>query len=113
MNFRTPLLFLSVLVAATPHHSRADDRPNFVVILAEAQGWTSSSVPMDDAVANSKSDFIHTPNLERLAAGGMRFANFYAASPRCTPTRAALFTGLSPAALHMTFVGEGRGVGGG
>jgi arylsulfatase A-like enzyme len=39
----------------------------------------------------------------------MRFADFYAASPRCTPTRAALFTGRSPAALHMTFVGEGKG----
>ena len=88
-------------------------RPNFLVILGEAQGWTSSSVQMDDAVPNSKSDLARTPNLEKLAAGGMRFANFYAASPRCTPTRAALFTGRSPAALHMTFVADGRGGGGG
>src|SRR4051794_32382616 len=80
--------------------------------MGEAQGWTSSSVQMDDAVPASKSAFARTPNLEKLAAGAMRFANFYAASPRCTPTRAAFFTGRSPAALHMTFVGEGRGGGG-
>jgi len=87
----------------------ADSRPNFLIIMGEAQGWASCSVPMDDAVAASKSELARTPNLERLAAGGMRFADFYAASPRCTPTRAALFTGRSPAALRMTFVGEGKG----
>ena len=87
----------------------AAQQPNFVVIMGEAQGWASSSVRMDDAVPESKSFIARTPNLEKLAAGGMRFANFYAASPRCTPTRAAFFTGKSPAALHMTFVGEGRG----
>src|ERR1051326_8175232 len=104
MNVRFPVLALALISCALC----AEERPNFLVILGEAQGWTSSSVQMDDAVPNSKSDFIHTPTLERLAAGGMRFANFYAASPRCTPTRAALFTGRSPAALHMTLVGEGK-----
>ena len=54
------------------------------------------------------SDFIHTPNLDSLAASGIRFSDFYAASPRCTPTRAAFFTGRSPAQLHMTFVREGK-----
>jgi arylsulfatase A len=85
--------------------------PNFIVIMGEAQGWASSSVQMDDTVPASKSPLAQTPGLEKLAAGGMRFANFYAASPRCTPTRAAFFTGRSPAALHMTFVGEGKGGG--
>ncbi|MEO6741335.1 MAG: sulfatase-like hydrolase/transferase, partial [Chthoniobacteraceae bacterium] len=86
-----------------------DARPNFVIIMGEAQGWASSSVQMDDAVPGSKSPLAKTPALEKLAADGMRFANFYAASPRCTPTRVALFTGKSPTALHMTFVGEGKG----
>src|SRR5947209_5104468 len=104
-------LWLWLLMAASAGSFAADAalRPNFVVIMGEAQGWASSSVQMDDAIPASKSTLAHTPNLEKLAAGGMRFANFYAASPRCTPTRAALFTGKSPAALHMTFVGEGRG----
>ena len=83
--------------------------PNFVVILGEAQGWTSTSVQMDDTVPDSKSPLAVTPNLERLAREGVRFADFYASSPRCTPTRAALMTGRSPAALHMTFVGMGGG----
>jgi len=82
--------------------------PNFVVVLGEGHGWSSTSVQMDDAVPDSKSAFVRTPNLEKLAQGGMRFANFYAPSPRCTPSRAALFTGKSPAQLHMTFVGEGK-----
>lgn len=83
-------------------------QPNFVVVLGEGHGWSSSSVQMDDTVAESKSAVVSTPNLETLAKGGMRFANFYAASPRCTPSRAAILTGKNPAALHMTFVGEGR-----
>lgn len=83
-------------------------KPNFVVILGEGHGWTSTSVQMDDAVPNSKSSIVRTPSLEKLAQGGMRFANYYSPSPRCTPTRASLFTGKSPAQLHMTFVNEGK-----
>lgn len=83
-------------------------RPNFVVILGEGSGWASSSVQMDDRNPASKGAGVKTPNLERLAAAGMRFSDGYAASPRCTPSRAALFTGRSPAALHMTFIGDGK-----
>ncbi len=104
LRFIFPSVVLAMAVSA------ADPaRPNFIVIMGEAQGWASCSVQMDDTVPGSKSPLAHTPALEKLAAGGMRFANFYASSPRCTPTRAALFTGRSPAALQMTFVGEGKG----
>jgi len=82
--------------------------PNFVVILGEGAGWSSTSAPMDDTVPDSKSNLLRTPNLARLANEGMRFSRFYAASPRCTPSRAAIFTGKSPAQLHMTFVNDGR-----
>ncbi len=44
----------------------------------------------------------HTPNLERLAAQGMRFSAGYAPAPVCSPTRASLQTGKSPAQLHWT-----------
>ena len=89
----------------------AEKQPNFILVLGEGAGWTSSSVQMDDRIPASKGAGIKTPNLERLAAAGMRFSDGYAASPRCTPSRAALFTGRSPAALHMTFVGIGGGRG--
>jgi len=88
-------------------------RPSFVVFMAEAQGWSSLSSPIDDQVPNSKSDVNLTVNLDRLAKQGMRFSCAYAASPRCTPSRASFFTGKSPAQLHMTFVHLGRGENGG
>lgn len=94
--------------AAAGSTSAEDARPNFVVILAEAQGWANTSVRMDDRLPSSQSRVFRTPAVERLAREGMRFSAGYAASPRCTPSRAALFTGQSPAALHMTFVGIGK-----
>jgi len=62
------------------------------------------SIQLDPANPASKSDFCYTPNLARLAEGGMRFSRFYAPSPRCTPSRAAYLTGKSPAQLHMTYI---------
>src|SRR6266853_5551342 len=109
MKHARAIFLLAAVALLAPYRLGEAQPPNFVVIMGEAQGWASSSVQMDDAVPGSKSALAHTPSLETLAAGGMRFANFYAASPRCTPTRAAFFTGRSPAALHMTFVGEGKG----
>lgn len=104
---KTPLILC--LLGLTLAASAADsNHPNFVVILGEGSGWTSSSVQMDDRNPASKGIGIQSPNLERLAAEGMRFSDGYAASPRCTPSRAALFTGRSPAALHMTFIGAGK-----
>ena len=96
----------SILTAllCTPVFAGTPVRPNFVFILGEGHGWSSTFVQMDDAVPASKSAFVRTPNLEKLAAGGMRFANFYAPSPRCTPSRVAIFTGKSPAQLHMTVI---------
>ena len=105
MTNRLPGIIAALLAAVAAH---AANPPNFVFILGEGHGWSSTSVQMDDAVPASKSSFVRTPNLEKLAAGGMRFANFYAPSPRCTPSRAALLTGKSPAQLHMTFINEGK-----
>jgi arylsulfatase A-like enzyme len=105
MTKRSRIICAIFLAACLP---LAAKQPNFVVVLGEGHGWSSTSVQMDDAVPASKSADVSTPNLETLAKAGMRLANFYAASPRCTPSRAAIFTGKSPAALHMTFVGEGK-----
>ena len=98
----TPAMrFTALAVAAllTTIASQAALQPNFIFILGEGHGWSSTSVQMDDAVPASRNAFVRTPNLEKLAASGMRFANFYAPSPRCTPSRASLLTGKSPAQL--------------
>ena len=69
-------------------------RPNLVLILADDLGWAD--------LACYGNDLYETPNLDRLARQGVRFTDAYAASPVCTPTRAAILTGLHPARLHMT-----------
>lgn len=63
-------------------------KPNFVIILTDDQGYQD--------VGCFGSPDIETPNLDRLAGGGMRFTSFYSAAPVCTPSRAALMTGCYP-----------------
>ncbi len=48
------------------------------------------------------SKFYRTPNLDRMAADGMKFTDAYAACPVCSPTRASIMTGKYPARLHLT-----------
>lgn len=76
--------------------------PNIILILADDQGWGSTSVQMAPGNTASASDFIKTPNLERLAERGVVFTNGYAAHPNCSPTRASILTGKTPAQLKMT-----------
>jgi len=81
----------------------ADTRaqPNIVFILVDDMGWA------DGGCFGSK--FYQTPNLDRLAAEGMRFTQAYASCAVCSPTRAAIQTGKSPARLNITdwIAGEG------
>lgn len=69
------------------HRARADSslRPNIVFILADDLGYSD--------VACYGSKYYETPNIDRLAAQGMRFTNGYACGPNCQPTRAALMSG--------------------
>jgi len=87
----------------------AKSPPNFIFIQAEATGWSSTSVDMDGEPPSHARPAGLTPNLEKLAADGMRFSDFYASCPRCTPSRASFVTGISPAKLHMTYQNEGGG----
>lgn len=61
-------------------------RPNIIVILADDMGY-------GDLAANNEGSKIPTPNLNRLAAEGVRFTDAHAASSICTPSRYALLTG--------------------
>jgi len=71
-------------------------------------GWTGTSVEIDGRIAESKSDFYQTPNIGKLAKQGMRFSRAYSPGSLCTPSRAAILTGKTPAELHMTTPGGGR-----
>jgi hypothetical protein len=86
----------------------ATAQPNIIFILADDQGWNGTSVQMHPDMPNSKSDFYRTPNIEQLARTGLRFSHAYSPGPMCSPTRASLQTGKSPAQLRMTNVGRGR-----
>ncbi|MHC4993591.1 MAG: sulfatase-like hydrolase/transferase [Planctomycetota bacterium] len=89
--------------------SVAEGPPNFLFIQGEGAGWVHTSVQMDPSVPESDNRTVFTPSFERLANGGMTFSNFYAPSPRCTPSRATYFTGKSPGKLGMTFVSDRTG----
>lgn len=81
-------------------------QPNVILILADDQGWGSTSVMMAENIQESESDFIRTPNLERLAAKAVVYSNGYAGHPNCSPTRASILTGKSPAKLQLTDIIE-------
>jgi arylsulfatase A-like enzyme len=71
------------------------DRPNLVFILADDLGWC-------DTTLYGMTKFYQTPNVERLAKRGMLFTQAYSASPLCSPTRASILTGQSPARIGIT-----------
>jgi arylsulfatase A-like enzyme len=100
----TPLRSVALAAALALPLAAAD--PNVILILADDQGWTGTSVEMIPGRADSKSDFYQTPSLERLAKDGMRFSDAYAPHPNCSPTRLAIQTGKSPAHLRMTDIIE-------
>lgn len=96
------LVIVSLGITQAAAAAEKPSRPNIVLMLADDQGWNGLSVEMAPGVAGSKGAIMHTPNLERLAAQGMRFTNGYAPAPVCSPSRISIQTGRSPAALHWT-----------
>ena len=69
-------------------------KPNVVFILVDDLGWTD--------LGCYGSSFYDTPRLDQLAGKSIRFTNAYAASPVCSPTRAAVMTGKHPVRVNIT-----------
>lgn len=87
---------LLVVILASPVSlpaAEAPHRPNIVVILSDDMGFSDLGCYGGE---------IQTPNLDKLAAGGLRFTQFYNTA-RCCPTRASLLTGLYP---HQAGIGH-------
>ena len=68
--------------------------PNILLVLVDDLGW------MDLGVQGNP--WYATPNIDAFAAQGMRFTDYYAPSPVCSPSRAAMMSGLSPARTGIT-----------
>ena len=76
------------LTAWSNHAALADSRPNIVVLLCDDLGYGDLQC--------FGHPHIKTPNLDRLAASGIRLTDFYSAAPVCSASRVGLLTGRSP-----------------
>lgn len=100
MKFLSLLLF-SVVVFCTactsnPYPADSGSLPNVVVIYCDDLGYGD--------LGCFGNEVIRTPNVDRLAAEGMKFTEFYSASPVCSPSRAALLTGRIPQRMGINSV---------
>ncbi len=88
--------WLVVALIASPfgYSAQQNVRPNIVFVLIDDMGWSDVGV--------YGSPFYETPNIDRLAADGMRFTDAYATCHVCSPSRASILTGKYPARLNLT-----------
>lgn len=87
VSLLTVLLFLLPFdwsVAGQPY-SFPETKPHIILVMADDQGWGQTGY--------NNHPVLRTPNLDGMAANGLRFDRFYAAAPVCSPTRAAVLTG--------------------
>ena len=80
----------------SPGTSQFRNKPNFVVIFTDDQGYSD--------VGCFGAEGFTTPNLDRMAAEGMKFTDFYVGASICSPSRAALLTGCYPPRVSITRV---------
>jgi N-acetylglucosamine-6-sulfatase len=86
MRFPSLAALLVPLVLALAQCRKADERPNFLVVVVD-------DLRFDDVGAYGH-PFVKTPNIDRIAREGARFENAFATTPLCSPSRANLLTGL-------------------
>ena len=87
------VLFCTVAAVVLSISARAEHPPNVILIVADDMGYADMSC--------QGATRFKTPNLDRMAAQGMRFTSFYVAQAVCTASRAALLTGCYPNRIGM------------
>lgn len=90
-NILRLILITACPIALLGNSAQAKDqaaRPNIILCMADDQGWGD--------VGYAGHSVLKTPNLDAMAAAGLRFNHFYAAAPVCSPTRGSVMTGRHP-----------------
>ena len=91
---RMSLFFTAVLSVAIMSSPTSAAQPNVLFLAVDdMKDWVGCLGGYEGTV--------HTPNIDRLAARGMLFANAHCASPKCAPSRAAIMTGLRPSTTGL------------
>ncbi len=98
-----PWMFVIVCWSTCSFSAEKSTKPNVVIILADDMGFSDPGCYGSD---------IQTPNLDRLAAGGLKFTQFYNTA-RCWPTRAAILTGFYAQQVHRDILPQLGGGNGG
>ncbi|MBM4083813.1 MAG: hypothetical protein FJ272_03405, partial [Planctomycetes bacterium] len=73
------------------------DRPNILILYTDQQRW--------DAVGCNGNAEIKTPNLDKMARGGLNFDRFFVQNPVCMPSRVSFLSGQYPSQLKITHMG--------
>ena len=94
-------LTLIILVIALTNNIRANsERPNVILIMCDDLGWGD--------VGFNGNKIIKTPNLDSMANSGIKFDQFYAAAPVCSPTRGSVLTGRHPFRYGIYYANTGH-----
>lgn len=97
------LLLLTLLLGLTKATSFAETPPNILLILTDDHGWSQLSAPIDPRRPEAVSEYLETPNINRIMEEGMRFTSGYSPAPLCTPTRRSILCGTSAARSGTEF----------
>jgi arylsulfatase A-like enzyme len=91
-GFRRSALLLFALFNFTAAMA-AGERPNFIFIVTDDQRWDALGVVQNEQGERARFPWFQTPNMDRIAAQGVRFRNAFVTLPLCSPSRATFLTG--------------------